>query len=172
MPKASKVKGVVIHCSAGYGDVNAIQRFWKEELGWRSPGYHRFIDRDGEIHELADYSDYTNGVKGHNDKYINISYQGGVDPNDYSVAVDTRTYEQKLSIQHCLSDIMLWLESEGRDTDIDFWVGGHRDFSEDQNNDGVIASWERIKECPSFSAMHEYLHWTSVDRRLKLPTEK
>ena len=87
------------------------------------------------------------------------------------MAKDTRTQAQKLSLQHCISDVMLWLESEGKNPDVDFCVVGHRDFSADQNGDGVIAGWERIKECPSFDAMHEYLHYTSIDRRLKLPTQ-
>jgi N-acetylmuramoyl-L-alanine amidase len=171
MPKPENIKGIVIHCSAGYGDIDSVKRFWKS-LGWRSPGYHRFIDTDGTIHRVSRYGSYTNGVKGYNSEYVHISYQGGVNPDDYSKAVDTRTQAQKLSLQHCISDVMLWLESKGEDPEVDFCVVGHRDFSPDQNSDGHIAGWERIKECPSFDAMHEYLHYTSIDRRLKLPTDR
>jgi N-acetylmuramoyl-L-alanine amidase len=171
MPKPEQVLGIVIHCSAGYGNVESIERFWKRK-GWRSPGYHRIVDEDGKIHELRDYEGYTNGVRGYNSSYIHISYIGGVEKDDYKKAIDSRTPEQKLMLQHLISDVMLWLRANGQDTDVDFCVVGHRDFSSDQNVDGHIASWERTKECPSFEAMHEYLHYTSIDRRLILPTER
>lgn len=171
MPRPEQIKGIVIHCTAGFGDIRSIKRFWKNNLGWRSPGYHRVINEKGKIYKLANYEDYTNGVKGFNDEYIHIAYIGGVDPEDYNIAKDTRTKQQKLMLQHCISDVMIWLEDNNINPEVDFCVIGHRDFSPDQNGDGAIASWERIKECPSFDAMHEYLHYTSIDRRLKLPTE-
>ena len=171
MPRPEQVLGIVIHCSAGYGDVESIKRFWKS-LGWKSPGYHRVVDEDGKINHLRNYEGYTNGVLGYNSSYIHISYIGGVEKDNYKIAKDSRTQEQKLSLQHLISDVMLWLRANGQDTDVDFCVVGHRDFSPDQNSDGHIASWERTKECPSFSAMHEYLHYTSIDRRLILPTDR
>lgn len=171
MPRPDQVKGIVIHCTAGYGDVNAMKRFWRSK-GWHSPGYHRVIDRNGRRYFLKDYSGYTNGVKGYNDAYIHIAYIGGVEKNNHTNAKDTRTAKQKLMLEHYISDVMLWLKSKGQDTDVDFCVVGHRDFSPDQDNNGIIASWERIKECPSFDAMHEYAHYTSIDRRLKLPTDR
>lgn len=187
MPRPKNTKGIVAHCSAGYGNIEAIEKYWKDVLNWNGKGYNAIVDLDGTIWYLVDpkarvggyskiptkltYRFITNGVRGFNTEYINISYIGGVKPNNYKIAKDTRTLEQKLALQHLISDAMLWLEKEGKNIDVDFWVGGHRDFSDDQNNNGVIESWERIKECPSFDAMHEYLHWTSIDRRLKLPTE-
>jgi N-acetylmuramoyl-L-alanine amidase len=171
MPKPEQVLGIVIHCSAGYGNVESIKRFWKT-LGWRSPGYHRVVDEDGKINNLRNYEGYTNGVKGYNSEYIHISYIGGVEKDNYKIAKDSRTPEQKLSLQHLISDVMLWLRANDQDTDVDFCVVGHRDFSPDQNSDGHIACWERTKECPSFEAMHEYLHYTSIDRRLILPTDR
>jgi N-acetylmuramoyl-L-alanine amidase len=168
MPKPNKVKGVVIHCTAGYGNVEAIKRYWKT-LGWNSPGYCRIVDLDANIHTLADYVDITNGVKGFNSEYIHIAYTGGVDPNNYKKAVDTRTDKQKLKLQFLISDIMLWLEKNGEDITKDFAVVGHRDFSNDKNGSGVIEKFERIKECPSFDAIKEYLYYTSEDRKLKLP---
>jgi N-acetylmuramoyl-L-alanine amidase len=171
MPRPEQVLGIVIHCSAGYGNVESIKRFWKS-LGWRSPGYHRVVNQDGKINHLRNYEGYTNGVKGYNSEYIHISYIGGVEKEDYNKAKDSRTPEQKLSLQHLISDVMLWLRANGQDTDVDFCVVGHRDFSPDQNSDGHIAGWERTKECPSFDAMHEYLHYTSIDRRLILPTDR
>ena len=34
---------------------------------------------------------------------------------------------------------------------------GHRDISPDLNHNGVVDPWERIKECPCFDAMTEYM---------------
>ena len=33
---------------------------------------------------------------------------------------------------------------------------GHRDISPDANGNGIVDSWERIKECPCFDAKVEY----------------
>ena len=61
-----QIKRIFIHCTAGYGDIESIKRFWKHTLGWKSPGYHRIVDLDGEVHEIAPYEDITNGVKYYN----------------------------------------------------------------------------------------------------------
>ncbi len=46
---------IVVHCSATGQDakVEAIQRYWKEKLGWKSPGYHYIIEADDVIGHLA-----------------------------------------------------------------------------------------------------------------------
>ena len=113
MPRPEQVLGVVIHCSAGYGDVESIKIFWKS-LGWKSPGYHRVVDEDGKINHLRNYEGYTNGVLGYNSSYIHISYIGGVEKDNYKIAKDSRTQEQKLSLQHLISDVMLWLRANGQ----------------------------------------------------------
>lgn len=169
MPKAKNVKYIVIHCSAGWGDVDSIKRFWKETLKWRSVGYHRFIDDLGKVHKLAKFSEFTNGVKGWNGECIHISYQGGVEKNNVNKARDTRTYQQKHSIIECINEALDWLESEGVNTELGISVVGHRDFSPDRDGSGVIESWERIKECPSFDAIEEYKSFTSPNMREKLP---
>lgn len=154
--RADKIKSIVIHCSAGYGDVEAIKNFWKYTLGWKSPGYHRIIDLDGKIHKLSDFENITNGVRGFNTSTLHICYIGGVDKNNYSQAKDTRIFEQKESIIECIYEALEWLESKGRDV-CEIEIKGHRDFSPDLNGNGVIDPWERIKECPSFDAIPEYL---------------
>lgn len=170
MPKPNKVKWIVIHCSAGFGDVDSVKRFWKEQLGWKNPGYHRFIDEDGTIHKLENYAEVTNGVRGFNNQCIHICYKGGVDKNNVNKAKDTRTLQQKLTIQHCISDVLLWLEKNGVEVTEDINVVGHRDFSTDKNGSGVIESWERIKECPSFDAIPEYSLWSAENVRNRLPS--
>lgn len=169
MPAPNKVKWIVIHCSAGFGDIESVKRFWKNTLGWKSPGYHRFIDTDGTIHKVTDYERITNGVRGFNSNSIHICYQGGVEKDNVKKAKDTRTDKQKLMIQHCISDVLLWLEQNGVEIDENINVVGHRDFSPDKDGSGIIESWERIKECPSFDAIPEYSLWSSENVRNKLP---
>lgn len=171
MPKPQDVKYIVIHCSAGFGDIESVKRFWSNKLGWRSPGYHRFIDEDGTIHKLSEYKSITNGVKGFNQNSIHICYKGGVDKKNINKAKDTRTDRQKLMIKHCISDVLLWLEKNGVEINKNINVLGHRDFSLDKNASGVIESWERIKECPSFDAIPEYNLWSSENVRNKLPNK-
>jgi len=169
MPRPKKVKTIVIHCTAGFGSIESIKRFWKNTLGWKSVGYHRVVDVDGKIHDLAGLSTITNGVRGYNSSSIHIAYIGGVDKDNVHKAEDTRTDKQKLMIDHCISTALLWLEKNGVNID-NILVCGHRDFSTDQNKNGVIESWERIKECPSFDALHEHRHYSGINVRGKLPT--
>ncbi len=157
MPKPTEVKKIVVHCSAGFGDKASILAYWKNILKWRSVGYHRLIGLHGEIHELAKFEDYTNGVKGHNSTTLHVCYIGGVEKDKLGKfhAKDTRTPEQKKSIIFVIQEMQQYLSKAGVDIS-KIQIVGHRDFSPDQNHDGVIASWERIKECPSFDAITEY----------------
>ena len=151
-----KINSIVIHCSAGYGDIPSMQRFWRS-LGWKTDGYHLVIDLEGEIHDLVPFEKPSNGVKGHNGDTIHICYIGGVERGNVNRAKDTRTLEQKISIIKAIKRVQKFLEDKGQNI-ADIEIKGHRDFSPDLNGDGVIASWERIKECPSFDAIPEYLH--------------
>lgn len=149
-----KITHIAIHCSAGFGDLKSIKAFWKSK-GWKSPGYHFFIETDGTIHKLSSLKLETNGVLGFNKSLINISYQGGVDRKNVNKAIDTRTVQQKCAILHCINEVLDELTAEGQDVS-KIKIQGHRDFSPDKNGNGVIESWERIKECPSFDAIPEY----------------
>lgn len=149
-----QVDNIFQHCSAGYGDVDAIRRFWRNTLGWQSDGYHYFIYLDGRIEMLNPISKITNGVLGFNSNGVHIATQGGVDPKNYKIAVDTRTEEQKASQVYCIIDVM---EELKRYQPIDHvLIPGHRDASPDRDGSGVIESWERIKECPSYNATEEF----------------
>ena len=88
------IKRIFIHCSAGFGDVESIKRYWKSK-GWKSVGYHRIIAEDGEVFQLAPYEQLTNGVKGYNSTSIHICYIGGVDRANVHKAKDSRTKAQK-----------------------------------------------------------------------------
>lgn len=124
------INHIVLHCTATprTAKVSSIINYWKNNLGWKSPGYHFLIDGDGIIHELLDISKMSNGVRGHNHDSIHISYVGGVNKN--GEAEDTRTEAQIVA----MLKLLLFLLSEFPDAEI----LGHRDFK------GVN------KACPSF----------------------
>lgn len=147
------IKHIVIHCSAGFGNPESVKAFWKR-LGWENVGYHFFITTDGTIHKFAGLNAITNGVAGYNKHAVHIAYQGGVDKNDVRRAMDTRTFAQKRSLEAIIVGVLDELAKHQNTRDIK--ILGHRDLSPDQNKNGIIESWERIKECPSFDAIPEY----------------
>jgi N-acetylmuramoyl-L-alanine amidase len=130
-----KIDYIVIHCTATQPNTKkeSILNYWKNTLKWKSVGYHRLIDANGEIHELARYEQVTNGVKGYNSNSIHFSYIGGVD--DFNNPKDTRTLKQKESF--------LFLIKQAKKQFPNAIVQGHRDFG-------------AKKACPSFDAKKEY----------------
>lgn len=184
-------KGIVLHCSAGYSDVVGIQNYWSKNLGWASKGYAAYIEEDGTIWYLDDnttkgngytktYNDgkcwefITNHTKGYNSNWVGISYQGGVEKKNTSKAFDSRTPAQNKSIDLCIRQCMEYFTKKRKmDLTKDFQIAGHRDFSPDKNGNGIIESWERIKECPSFDVLTSQFHqYTSKDRLGVLPYNK
>lgn len=89
------VEKLVFHCTATSqkATVSAIVNYWKNNLGWKNPGYHIIVRPDGTWTQLLDFNKISNGVRGINSKIINISYIGGVDRN--GKASDNRTKKQK-----------------------------------------------------------------------------
>jgi N-acetylmuramoyl-L-alanine amidase len=161
--RAQQIKYITIHCQAGHGTLESMQEFWKKNLGWNSPGYNTWID----------YA--TNGVAGFNSQCLHISYRGGVLKNDNNKSSDTRTQAQKNSIIKEILKMLSWLKSSGNDLQ-NVMIVGHYHFSTDQNKNGAIESWERIKECPSFDAYSEYAHLMETHNsnyhKLKLPKNR
>lgn len=137
------IKYIAVHCTAGSqkATVNDLLAEFKRK-GWKAPGYHYVITADGKIHQLLDTEKVSNGVKGFNSVTVNIAYTGGMD------GVDNRTDEQKKS----LVTLLKLLKQKYPEAVIQ----GHRDFSPDKNGNGVVDSWERIKDCPCFNAKTEY----------------
>lgn len=131
-----EIKYIVIHCTATQPNTKkeAILNYWKNTLKWKNVGYHRLVDANGVIHELAKYEQVTNGVKGFNSNSIHFSYIGGIDVAGRPK--DTRTIKQKESL--------LYLVKQAKKQFPNAIVQGHRDFK------GVV------KACPSFDAKSEY----------------
>ena len=146
---AQKIRYLNIHCTASTGNVTGewLLDFFKNERGWRKPGYNKHVQMSGKIDTLLPYdndgivqwSELSYGVKGQNRHSINVSYAGGVvydKENKKLVAKDTRTVAQKIALAYIVSEVKCkfpWVE-----------VRGHRD------HEGVN------KACPSFEIKGEY----------------
>ena len=122
---------LVVHCTATPQStkIASIRKHWKEALGWKSVGYHKIIEANGNIVQLAPDSAITNGVQGHNSTSLHVCYIGGKDEDD-------RTISQRQAIAAVL---LGWLQKYPTAR-----ICGHRDFA------GVT------KDCPRFSAEKEY----------------
>lgn len=131
-----RITHLVVHCTATHqsATIASIQRYWRANLGWRSPGYHVIIPPNGVPVRLAADEAITNGVKGHNATSLHVSYIGGVDRN--GKALDNRTPQQRVALLEVLS---AWHTDHPSSV-----ILGHRDFT------GVA------KACPSFDAGAEY----------------
>jgi len=132
------IKYIAIHCTATQptATVAAIQRYWRDSLGWKSPGYHLLIEPNGTIHRLLDFNGIANGVRGFNKESIHISYIGGVDKNGRPI--DNRTAVQKEAILKCIKEVIEWSDNKC------LIIQGHRDFPNAK------------KACPCFDAKAEY----------------
>ena len=75
------IEYIVIHCSATppSRDIGAaeIDR-WHRARGWLKIGYHRVINRSGEVEEGRDFSEPGAHAYGYNTKSVGICLIGGV----------------------------------------------------------------------------------------------
>lgn len=131
-----QIKYLAVHCTATSQktSISAIQIYWKNQLGWKMPGYHFIVMPDGEIVSLLPIEQVSNGVAGFNSALINIAYLGGVDAKN--VPQDTRTPQQKASLLKLLKELKQKFPTAT--------IQGHRDFPKVK------------KACPSFDAKNEY----------------
>jgi len=137
-----EIKHIVIHCTATpqSATVAAIQRYWREVLKWKAPGYHRIVEPNGAIVRFAFDEVICNGVAGFNRNSLHVSYIGGVDAN--GKPLDNRTDAQKSALYEV---VKAWAAKYPTAK-----IMGHRDFSRDLNRDGIIQPSEWAKACPSF----------------------
>jgi peptidoglycan hydrolase-like protein with peptidoglycan-binding domain len=81
------VDDIVIHCASTHPDWmrgqpltakrKEIDRWHREERGWRKIGYHHVIDRDGAVLPGRAENEIGAGVEGHNRGVIHICLIGG-----------------------------------------------------------------------------------------------
>lgn len=144
-----RIDYLVVHCSATFADMDIDAKtvdVWHKKRGWKGIGYHYFIKLDGTIEKGRPDKDIGAHVKGFNKNSIGICYAGGLAKN--RAPKDTRTPEQKASLEALLIRL--------KDQHPKAEIKGHREFSPDLNNNGVIEPFEFSKACPSFNASLEY----------------
>ena len=127
------IKYIVVHATGGrehqtIADLNVVFK----QKGWKNPGYHFVVRRDGSIVQLLDVSQVSNGVKGYNHCSINVAYIGGVDARLNTI--DNRTDAQKKTLRQLVNK----LKRDFPDADI----VGHRDL-------------DKGKDCPCFDVNTE-----------------
>lgn len=147
------INRIFVHCTASWQN-NTTTSSLKAEFaanGWKNSGYHWVIFPDGKIVKLLEEYKVANGVKDYNKHSIHVAWVGGIKYNDNKkiVPYDNRTPEQKIALFDLLTKLKLKYKNA--------IIMGHRDISPDLNHNGVVDPWERIKECPCFSAMEEYM---------------
>jgi N-acetylmuramoyl-L-alanine amidase len=130
-----KIDFICVHCSATpqTTTIASIQNYWRNNLQWRSMGYHVCIEANGKINRLAPDEAICNGVAGFNSVSLHVSYIGGVDAK--GKAIDNRTPQQKAAL---LQVIIEWKRLYPNAI-----IQGHRDFG-------------AKKSCPCFDAKAEY----------------
>jgi len=136
------IKYIAVHCTATSQktSITAIQRYWKENLGWKMPGYHFIILPTGVAVPLLPIEEVSNGVQGFNSVLINIAYLGGVDAKNKPL--DNRTPEQKSTLLELLKNYKNQFPNA--------IIQGHRDFPNVK------------KACPSFDAKKEYQNLKAI----------
>lgn len=124
------INHIVVHCTATQPEtkVSGLLNYWQQHLGWKNPGYHYVIKRNGDVVRLQSEDKIANGVKGYNQQSIHVSYIGGVDANN--IPADNRTDAQKEALFNLLVSL-----SEKYPTAT---ILGHRDLP------------HVAKACPSF----------------------
>jgi len=128
-----EIKYLVVHCTATAQNakVESIKRYWKDVLKWKQVGYHFIVEANGNVVQLADIKQTTNGVKGFNSNSIHFCYIGGLKSDD-------RTQAQKDALERLLKDHKAMFPNA--------IIQGHRDFPNVK------------KECPRFNAKVVYQH--------------
>lgn len=145
-----RIDRIFVHCTASHQLTTTEQTLRSEfkKKGWKRPGYHYVVKTDGNIIFLLDESLTANGVKDYNAHSIHVAWIGGID-DTHPKGIDNRTGAQKLALFDILTKLKMRYPGA--------MIMGHRDISPDLNHNGIVDPWERIKECPCFDAMKEYM---------------
>jgi N-acetylmuramoyl-L-alanine amidase len=143
-PVRIKTDYVVWHCSAsgpsrdiGAADIDTMHK----ARGWEAIGYALVIRRNGRVEVGEDLKRYGAHAAGYNARSVGVCLVGGVDESGKSV--NNFTPEQWASAKK-VYDFLSLVYPEADHV-------GHRDLSPDKDGNGVIDSWEFMKDCPCFS---------------------
>ena len=130
-----RIDKIILHCSATPPgqrvDVETITR-WHKQRGFKTIGYHFFIDRSGTIHAGRPLEEQGAHCKGQNAHSIGICYEGGL--NKEGKPLDTRTILQRIAMKELVAQLLGQFP--------DATVHGHREFAN--------------KACPCFDVEAEF----------------
>ena len=149
-----RISRIFVHCTASWQNTTTKESLLAEfkRNGWKNPGYHFVVFPDGKILRMLDEDRVANGVKDYNAHSIHVAWVGGIENLnswDKIKSVDNRTVAQRVALYDLLTKLKLKYRAAQ--------IMGHRDISPDLNHNGVVDPWERIKDCPCFDAMQEYM---------------
>jgi N-acetylmuramoyl-L-alanine amidase len=131
---------LVVHTTATHQNstISSILNYWKNTLGWRNPGYHIILPKEG-FSVIQDFNLISNGARGYNTNGIHISYIGGIDSNNKPL--DNRTDSQTKLIQVFIEEMIKIFPN--------IRIIGHNEVSK--------------KSCPCFQVKDEYSQfWTGI----------
>lgn len=136
-----KIDYIVVHCTDSRDDATIVSLIahWRS-LGWKAPGYHYVVTRDGRLYSLASEDEVVNGVKGYNQNSIHIAYMGGR-KHDGAESCTLNNKQQVTLYRELLNLQARYPQAK---------IVGHRDLSPDLDGNGVIESKEWVKRCPLF----------------------
>ncbi len=92
---------IVLHCTATAqtATVDAIQRYWRDVLGWKNPGYHYIYPASGEEVKLLDEEKTANGARGFNRRSVHLAYIGGLTEDDRTPQQKTAMYSRIIKLR-------------------------------------------------------------------------
>jgi N-acetylmuramoyl-L-alanine amidase len=132
-----------VHCSATPPSmdigVKEIDQ-WHRAKGWKSCGYHNIIRRSGLVEFGRHPLEIGAHVAGYNSISVGVCLIGGLD--ELGSPVNNFGPEQMDSLK---SLIIMYRKAYPH-----IEIKGHRDFSPDGNNNGIIEESEWLKQCPCF----------------------
>lgn len=133
------IKHIVIHCAASANGDARVDRAkideWHRAKGWRGIGYHYVVEVDGHLAVGRPEEQIGAHVAGENASSIGICMVG----------TDRFSQAQWETLKELVHELVLRYPAAD--------VLGHRDFSPDQDGDGVIEPWEWFKTCPGFDVL-------------------
>lgn len=140
---------IIIHCTA----TTTKHHLTKERLidihrkmGFDGCGYHFYITYAGIVYPMRPIDKIGAHCKGYNKNSIGIAYEGGLDRDEKPF--DTRTPNQKMALLRLINKLCSVYKIKK--------IAGHRDFSKDLNQNGIVEPNEWTKQCPCFDASEEY----------------
>ena len=114
--------------------------------GWSDIGYHFYIEKDGSLHIGRPLNKNGAHVRGFNKGTIGICCEGGILEN--GAPGDTMTDIQQLTVEGLL---LLLKQANPK-----MKVKGHRDYSPDLNNNGIVEPFEFMKACPCYNVEDKF----------------